>query len=86
MTKTHKEVAMYMVQLSKNQSLTEIQVISEIAEKTQDLLNQLTVLATVETVEGEKKVPVQAIKEKNLAPAVENFLINLAVAENMLIM
>ena len=86
MTKTHKEIALFMVQLSENQTLTETQVISEIADKTQDLLNQLTTLATVETPEGDKKVPIQSIKEKNLATAVENFLINLAVAENLLIM
>ncbi|OXU23464.1 hypothetical protein TSAR_013312 [Trichomalopsis sarcophagae] len=86
MTKTHKEIALFMVQLSENLSLSEPQVISDIADKTQDLLNQLTSLATVETPEGEKKVPIQAIKDKSLAPAVENFLINLAVAENLLIM
>lgn len=86
MTKTHKEIALFMVQLSENLSLSETQVISDIADKTQDLLNQLTTLATIETPEGEKKVPIQAIKEKSLAPAVENFLINLAVAENLLIM
>ena len=85
MTKTHKEIAMFMVQLSENQSLTENQVISDIADKTQDLLNQLITLATVQTPEGDKKVLVQSIREKNLAPAVENFLINLAVAENLLI-
>lgn len=86
MTKTHKEIAMFMVQLCENQSLTESQVISEIADKTQDLLNQLTTLATIEISEGEKRVLIQSIKEKNLAPAVENFLINLAVVENLLIM
>ncbi|XP_014208839.1 putative protein FAM45B [Copidosoma floridanum] len=86
MTKTHKDIALFMVQLSENQSLAESQVITEIADKTQDLLNQLRTLATVETPEGEKKVPIQAIKEKNLATSVENFLINLAVAENLLIM
>lgn len=86
MTKTHKQVALFMVQLIENQSISESQVITEIADKTQDLLNQLTTLATVETPEGEKKVPIQAIKEKSLSTAVENFLINLAIAENLLIM
>jgi hypothetical protein len=86
MTKTHKEIALFLVQLSENDSLSETQVISEIADKTQDLLNQLITLATVETPEGVKKVPIQSIKEKSLATAVENFLINLAIAENLLIM
>lgn len=86
MTKTHKEIALFMVQLSENQSLTENQVISEIADKTQDLLNQLITLATVESPDDGKKVPIESIKEKNFSSAVENFLINLAVAENLLLM
>ncbi|XP_015606707.1 putative protein FAM45B [Cephus cinctus] len=83
MTKTHKEIALFMVQLCENQSYSEAQIISEIADKTQDLLNQLRSLATVETPEGQKMVSVETFKERNLAPAVENFLINLAVAENL---
>ncbi|KAL7306892.1 hypothetical protein TKK_0001052 [Trichogramma kaykai] len=86
MTKTHKEIAMFMLQLGENQSFSEAQIISEINDKTQDLLKQLTSLATVKTCEGDMKVPIQAIKGKNLSTAVENFLVNLAVAENLLIM
>lgn len=85
MTKTHKEIALFMVQLSENYSLNDAQVVSEIAIKTQDLLNQMTTLATVETSDGRKLVSAQTIKDKNLAPAVENFLINLAKAENLFV-
>ncbi|KAJ8674757.1 hypothetical protein QAD02_010543 [Eretmocerus hayati] len=84
MTKTHKEIALFIVQLGENQSIAEAQVISEIADKTQDLLNQLTTLATKNS-DGTKKVPIQAIKEKNLAASVENFLIQLAIAEDLLV-
>ncbi|KAL2718918.1 DENN domain-containing protein 10-like [Vespula squamosa] len=85
MTKTHKEIALFMVQLCENQASTESQIISEINEKTKDLLNQLTSLATTETSEGKKMVSIQAFKEKDLPQAVESFLINLAIAENLFI-
>lgn len=83
MTKTHKEIALFMIQLCENQNYTEAQIISEINDKTQDLLNQLTSLATVYTPDDKKMISVEIFKEKNLAPAVENFLINLAIAENL---
>ncbi|XP_003706599.1 DENN domain-containing protein 10 [Megachile rotundata] len=86
MTKTHKEIALFMVQLSENQSYTEAQIISEINDKTQDLLNQLKSLALVQGPDGRKMVSAQTLKEKNLPPAVENFLINLAVAENLFLL
>jgi hypothetical protein len=41
MTKTHKDVAVFMVQLSENEGLSEQQVVREIADKTRELLNQL---------------------------------------------
>ena len=41
MTKTHKDIAVFMVQLAENESLSEQQVVREIADKTKDLLDQL---------------------------------------------
>jgi hypothetical protein len=41
MTKTHKDIAVFMVQLSENEGLSEQQVVQEIAEKTRELLNLL---------------------------------------------
>jgi hypothetical protein len=41
MTKTHKDIAVFMVQLAENESLSEQQVAREIADKTRELLNQL---------------------------------------------
>jgi len=83
MTKTHKEIALFMVQLCKNQNYTEIQIISEINDKTQELLNQLISIAAVQASDGRKMISIEIFKEKNLPPAVENFLINLAIAENL---
>ncbi|XP_011307542.1 protein FAM45A [Fopius arisanus] len=84
MTKTHKEIALFLVQLSENQANTEAQIIHEIAEKTQDLLNQLRSLATVDNSEGRKIIKLETFRERNLPTAVEHFLINLATAENIL--
>lgn len=86
MTKTHKEIALFMVQLCENQNYTEAQIISEISDKTQDLLNQLTLLATVQAPDGKRMISVEIFREKNLAPAVESFLINLAIAENLFVL
>lgn len=86
MTKTHKEIALFMVQLSENQSYTESQIISEINDKTRDLLSQLTSLATVQVPDGRMMIAAQTFKERNFPPAVENFLINLAVAENLFLL
>lgn len=83
MTKTHKEIALFMVQLCENPNYTEAQIISEISDKTHDLLNQLISLATVQAPDGRKMISVEIFREKNLVPAVENFLINLAIAENL---
>ncbi|XP_043470901.1 DENN domain-containing protein 10-like [Leptopilina heterotoma] len=85
MTKTHKEIALFLVQLSENQTYSEAQIITEIADKTRDLLSQLTSIAKSETKEKKKTISARIIKEKNLAAAVENFLINLAIAENFVI-
>jgi len=41
MTKTHKDIAVFMVQLAENESLSEQQVVREIADKTRELLRQL---------------------------------------------
>jgi len=41
MTKTHKDIAVFMVQLAENENLSEEQVVREIADKTRELLNQL---------------------------------------------
>jgi hypothetical protein len=41
MTKTHKDIAVFMVQLAENESLSEQQVVREVADKTRELLRQL---------------------------------------------
>ncbi|XP_034952294.1 putative DENN domain-containing protein 10 B [Chelonus insularis] len=82
MTKTHKEIALFMIQLSEKNSLSETQIIQEIADKTQDLLNQLNSIASTEDQDKKKVLSIKIIRERNLPTAVENFLINLAIAED----
>lgn len=86
MTKTHKEIAVFMVQLAERDNITEQQVIKEIADKTKELLNQLMSLATVSTPEGKQMVSIETLRKRNLPPALDNFLFNLAVAENIMML
>lgn len=41
MTRTHKEIAFFLVQLSQNESVDERQIVTSIASKTNELLEQL---------------------------------------------
>ncbi|KAJ9585821.1 hypothetical protein L9F63_020523 [Diploptera punctata] len=86
MTKTHKDIAVFMVQLVENDSLSEQHVVREIADKTRELLNHLKSLATVSTPEGKHMVSIEILRERNLPQALDNFLFNLAVAENMMML
>ena len=83
MTKAHKEIALFMVQLCENDDESKVPIINEIADKTRDLINQLKTLASVESPDGTKKLSLKSIRERELPPAVENFLINLAASENL---
>ncbi|XP_049863153.1 putative DENN domain-containing protein 10 B isoform X2 [Schistocerca gregaria] len=86
MTKTHKDIAVFMVQLADQPNITEAQMIRELAEKTRDLLQNLRSLATVTTPDGKMMVSVETLREKNFPQALDNFLFNLAVAENMMLL
>lgn len=41
MTKAHKEIALFLVQLADKENITEAAIIKEIGNKTQELLSQL---------------------------------------------
>ncbi|KAG8222582.1 hypothetical protein J437_LFUL010425 [Ladona fulva] len=86
MTKTHKEIALFMMQLAENTTISEQQVVHEIAKKTGDLLAHLRSLATVNTSDGKPMVCIETLRERALPPALENFLFNLAIAENMMML
>ena len=41
MTKTHKEIALQLVQLAAREDMTEIQIVKEVTNRTNELLNNL---------------------------------------------
>ncbi|RZF38158.1 hypothetical protein LSTR_LSTR005519 [Laodelphax striatellus] len=86
MTKAHKEIALHLVQLAEDENIPEKVVIEEIDKKTQELLTQLRSLATLSTDCGSKVVTLQLLQEKKFPPAVENFLFQLALAEDILLL
>jgi len=81
MTKTHKDIALFMVQLSEKESATERDVMQEIARKTKDLLDHLRSLGT--EAEGKVTIRLEQIRKKEYSPHLEAFLFSLAQSENL---
>jgi len=85
MTKTHKDIAVFMTRQADIANNSDMDVIKEIMAKTNELIKTLKLMGDV--VEGQedrtKPITLEALKEKKLAPNLENFLWNLAVAENL---
>ncbi|KAG8198303.1 hypothetical protein JTE90_021557 [Oedothorax gibbosus] len=80
MTKTHKEIAVFMTRQAENTDLNDKLFITEIANKTNELLKSLKSL-TVKKDKGQESITLSALKERKFAPALENFLWNLAAVE-----
>ncbi|XP_013772539.1 protein FAM45A-like [Limulus polyphemus] len=80
MSKTHKDIAMFMVRQAENTELSNQDIIREISSKTMELLNNLKSLSSEEE-DGHPVVTLESLKEHKLAASLENFLWNLAVAE-----
>lgn len=83
MTKTHKEIAVFMTCQAENNDLNEQSFVKEIHTKTVELLKSLKTF-TVQNEHGATVMRLPALKEKKLAPALENFLWNLATAEGLI--
>ncbi len=86
MTKTHKDIAVFMTRQADINSNSDIDVIKEIMGKTNELIKTLKLMGDlVEGQEDKKKViTLEALKEKKLAPNLQNFLWNLSIAENLI--
>lgn len=82
MSKTHKDIAIFMVHCAEDEELNNHQVIQEISNKTMELLSHLRSLAAGDG--NEAFLTLETLKEHRLAPALENFLFNLAIAENLI--
>lgn len=82
MSKTHKEIAMFMVRQADNDNLTDQDVARDITGKTHELLANLKSAMTAGP-SGRLVVNFANLRELKLAPALENFYWNLAVAEGL---
>jgi len=80
MTKTHKEIAVFMTAQAENNQLNEKMFIKEISKKTAELLKNLRTLASVNE-KGQEVIKMSVLQEKKCAPALQNFLYNLAASE-----
>ncbi|XP_066295350.1 DENN domain-containing protein 10-like [Branchiostoma lanceolatum] len=83
MGKIHKDIAMAMVQCAEDDGMENQQVIKEIAKKTKELLNKVKSLATPAEEGGKPLITLDALRERKMAPANENFLFSLAAAEGL---
>ncbi|XP_018579887.1 protein FAM45A [Anoplophora glabripennis] len=83
MAKIHKDIALFLVQLSES-DLSEIKVIEQIQNKTKDVVQQLYSIAV--SRDNKKMVTMNDLKSKKYSPPLENFLFNMAVAENIMIL
>lgn len=83
MTKTHKEIAVLMKRQAEISSNSDLDIIKEIASKTKELISTLKSLAGSINEDNSEVVTLQRLKERKLAPALENFLWNLTVAEKL---
>lgn len=86
MTKMHKEIAMLMVELSKDTQTADIEIEMALSDKTNDILVQLKTLGTIETENSEKMISLDNLRSKKLNINLENFLFNLALAENIMML
>lgn len=83
MAKVHKDIAHFLVELSES-DLNETKVIEQIQNKTDDVIKQLYSIAT--SRDNKKMITINDLKSKKYGLPLENFLFNLAVAENIMML
>ncbi|KAJ8918787.1 hypothetical protein NQ315_011071 [Exocentrus adspersus] len=81
LSKVDKDMAQFLVQLSKSDYPDE-KVVEEINNRTDGLFQQLHSIAV--SIDGKKMLTMDNLKSRKYNPALETFLFNLAVAENMM--
>ncbi|XP_014252824.1 protein FAM45A-like [Cimex lectularius] len=80
-TKTHKDIALFMEQLADSE-MDEEKVVSSITAKTKELISLIRSMS----VKGEDMrdyISLEKIKERNFSPVMENFIVQLASTENI---
>ena len=87
MTKTHKEIAVFMTRQADNPSNSDVDVVREICDKNIELIKNLKIMANIneelESGSDRQRITLEALKQKKLNHNLETFLWNLAVAENL---
>lgn len=84
MTKIQKDVALFLVQLAESDS-TEDEVIKKIGEKTHEIIENMKSMTSVRD-DGREVLYISRLKENEVVPAMESFFIQLATAENILVL
>ncbi|KAG8435816.1 hypothetical protein GDO86_013672 [Hymenochirus boettgeri] len=82
--KLHKDIGQMIVQLAEDPETSDNQIIKDINGKTREILSTLSSFAE-SSKEGEKpSINVELLRQKKFAPVTEQFLFQLAAAEQML--
>ncbi|XP_038070968.1 DENN domain-containing protein 10-like [Patiria miniata] len=84
MGKLHKDIAQVMVSSAQDEAVSNKQTIVDISNKTMELINNLKSLSdSGPDGDGAGKVSIEALRERKMPPATENFLFSLAAAEGL---
>lgn len=83
MTKTHKEIAVFLTRNADNPSMSDLDVMREIKTKNLELIKNLKIMANIDESDSQSVVTIEALKERKLNPNLETFLCNLAIADNL---
>ncbi|XP_022086595.1 protein FAM45A-like [Acanthaster planci] len=82
MGKLHKDIAQVMISSAQDETVSNKQTIVDISNKTMELINNLKSLSD-SGPDGTGKVSIEALRERKMPPATENFLFSLAAAEGL---
>jgi len=83
MGKLHKEIAVSLVEAANDEDVANQQVVKLLASKTKDIITNLKSLAGEQEDGSEPKITIETIKSRNFSTSMQNFLFNLALAENL---
>lgn len=86
LTDFHKKFAKRLCEMAYNDEVTEENLIEEIKKMTSTLREELLSLTTVEICNGKRMLTMDDLRSKKFHINLENFLLNFAIAENMIML
>lgn len=86
LTDFHKKFAKNLCDMANDIEMTEENLVEEINKRTSQLRAELSSLTTVEITNGKKMLTMDDLRSKKLQINLENFLLNFAIAENMIML